>query len=178
VGLSTEPADALMFENAKTVRPLNLAAMRAEEPSLPGGMLALLTRVTAVWPEGGKARLGSGVAEHDVDPSAWFFKAHFFQDPVCPGSLGLESFQQLLKAVARERWIAGAAEDARFTPVTLGQRHEWVYRGQVIPRKKVVTVEAVITAADDRQRRLTADGMLSVDGLLIYQMKDFSLSVA
>jgi 3-hydroxymyristoyl/3-hydroxydecanoyl-(acyl carrier protein) dehydratase len=31
-----------------------------------------------------------------VDPSFWFFKAHFFQDPVWPGSLGLESFLQLV----------------------------------------------------------------------------------
>ena len=30
-----------------------------------------------------------------VDPSAWFFKAHFYQDPVIPGSLGLESLLQL-----------------------------------------------------------------------------------
>ncbi len=39
-----------------------------------------------------------------VDPEEWFFKAHFYQDPVCPGSLGLESFLQLLKVVAVKRW--------------------------------------------------------------------------
>ena len=43
VGLATEPADALMFENAKAAQPLEVDAMRAEEPALPGGMLALLT---------------------------------------------------------------------------------------------------------------------------------------
>ena len=38
-----------------------------------------------------------------VDPGAWFFQAHFYQDPVWPGSLGLESFLQLLKFVAFHR---------------------------------------------------------------------------
>ena len=39
-----------------------------------------------------------------VDPEFWFFKAHFYQDPVWPGSLGLESFLQLLKYAAWQRW--------------------------------------------------------------------------
>ncbi|HQZ16234.1 MAG TPA: beta-ketoacyl synthase N-terminal-like domain-containing protein, partial [Vicinamibacteria bacterium] len=81
VGLPTEPADALMFESAAKAEAFDLDALRASETALPTGKLAVLTRVKALWPEGGKAGLGSAVAEHDVDPSAWFFKAHFFQDP-------------------------------------------------------------------------------------------------
>ena len=65
-----------------------------------------------------------------VDPSEWFFKAHFYQDPVCPGSLGLESFIQLMKVAARERWKGASG---RFESMALGQKHSWLYRGQVIP---------------------------------------------
>ena len=36
-----------------------------------------------------------------------------------------------------------------------------------------VTVQAVVTAIDDERRELTADGLLSVDGLVIYRMNDF-----
>jgi len=36
-------------------------------------------------------------------------------------------------------------------------------------------VEAAITAVDDASKTVTADGWLKVDGLPIYQMRDFSL---
>ncbi len=32
-----------------------------------------------------------------VDPAAWFFQAHFLDDPVWPGSLGLESLLATLE---------------------------------------------------------------------------------
>ncbi|MBL7650157.1 MAG: hypothetical protein JNK74_28660, partial [Candidatus Hydrogenedentes bacterium] len=101
------------------------------------------------------------------------FRAHFFEDPVCPGSLGLESFLQLLKVVAARRWDLGP--DAVFETIAVGEEHEWVYRGQVIPKDREVTVEAVITSVDDSKRLLHADGFLVVDGRVIYQMKRFSL---
>ncbi len=74
---------------------------------------------------------GSIVGTKRVDPSEWFFAAHFFQDPVCPGSLGLESFQQLLKVVAARRW--GVDPGTRFESVGLGDLHRWTYRGQILP---------------------------------------------
>ena len=117
-----------------------------------------------------------------VDPTSWFFKAHFHQDPVVPGSLGLESFFQLVKFYAAQRWRLG--ENAQFaTPIVhqpegqIHGKHEWVYRGQVIPRDKLVTVNAVIKQVDDASRQLTAEGFLSVDGRIIYQMKEFSAGV-
>lgn len=41
----------------------------------------------------------------------------------------------------------------------------------------MVTVQATITAVDDRSRRLTANGLLSVDGRIIYQIDDFTLGL-
>jgi hypothetical protein len=40
-----------------------------------------------------------------------------------------------------------------------------------------VTVQAEVTAVSDERRELTADGFLLVDGLVIYQMRGFSLTV-
>ena len=69
------------------------------------------------------ARLGFVAGSTTVDPGAWFFQAHFHQDPVWPGSLGLESFLQLLKVVAVERWAgAAAAPGLTFESPGLGQR--------------------------------------------------------
>ena len=91
----------------------------------------------------------------------------------------MESFLQLLKVVAVERWAGGcsAAPALTFASPGLGERHRWVYRGQVLPSDHVVTVQATITAVDDRSRRLTANGLLSVDGRIIYQMDDFTLGL-
>ncbi|MBI4425383.1 MAG: type I polyketide synthase [Elusimicrobia bacterium] len=166
--------------SAPGAQPSSSGAVRGDGPAPapasrgPAPSLRMLDSIPLFIPDGGPKRLGFVRGLKKVDPAEWFFKAHFFQDPVCPGSLGLESFQQLLQAAARERW----GEGLRCGPIALGKPHEWVYRGQVVPRNKVVTVEAVLIEADDRERRLTADGFLSVDGLLIYQMKGFSLSAA
>ena len=87
-----------------------------------------------------------------------------------------------MKFYAARRWKLG--ENAQFTTPIIhrpgGQihgKHEWVYRGQVIPRDKLVTVTAVIKQVDDATKQLTAEGFLSIDGRIIYQMKDFSVGV-
>jgi acyl transferase domain-containing protein/3-hydroxymyristoyl/3-hydroxydecanoyl-(acyl carrier protein) dehydratase len=136
----------------------------------PGGRLRMLDRIACWLPGGGPKSLGYIRATRRVAPDEWFFKAHFHQDPVVPGSLGLESFLQLLRFIACERWGDGPCES-----VATGERHEWVYRGQVIPADREVTVEAIVTAVDEGRRLLRADGYLSVDGRVIYGMKDFSL---
>ena len=61
--------------------------------------------------------------------------------------------------------------------MALNQLHEWVYRGQILPVDDKVTVQAVITEVDDQSRILKADGFLTVDGRIIYQMKDFALRI-
>jgi acyl transferase domain-containing protein/3-hydroxymyristoyl/3-hydroxydecanoyl-(acyl carrier protein) dehydratase len=138
----------------------------------PDDRLRMVDRIDLYAPAGGPLGLGLVQATKPVDPDDWFFQAHFYQDPVCPGSLGLESLVQLLKFVAVERWRGGPA--AAFEAM-LGRRHRWVYRGQVIPANKRVAVQAVVTSRDDAARRLTANGFLLVDDRAIYQMDDFSL---
>ena len=125
---------------------------------------------------------GFVIGTMEVNPASWFFKAHFFQDPVVPGSLGLESFFQLVKVYAAQRWqveadIQFVTPDIDNSPSTNKPKHEWVYRGQVVPNDRLVTVTAVIKHVDDTSRQLIAEGFLSVDGRVIYQMKEFSMSV-
>jgi acyl transferase domain-containing protein/3-hydroxymyristoyl/3-hydroxydecanoyl-(acyl carrier protein) dehydratase len=132
----------------------------------------MIDRIDALVADGGPHGLGFVRGIKDVRPEEWFFKAHFYQDPVVPGSLGLESFLQLLKVFAWRRWGGG-----RFT-VMRGGQHTWLYRGQVIPSSHRVTVTAVVTARDDSSRQLMADGLMEVDGRTIYKMKDFTLGIA
>jgi hypothetical protein len=82
---------------------------------------------------------------------------------------------QLLKVAAVRRW--GWRPGEQFETVVLHQPHHWTYRGQILSTDQSVTVQAVITAVDDGQRMLRADGFLSVDGRLIYQVQDFTLRI-
>src|SRR5205814_1910964 len=113
------------------------------EPQHPDAMLRMLDRVDLFVPDGGSKGLGFIRGSKTVNPDEWFFKAHFFQDPVWPGSLGLEAFLQLLKVIATERW-GPQTSPGGFSLVA--RPHQWTYRGQVIPSDRHVTVEAEITA--------------------------------
>jgi acyl transferase domain-containing protein/3-hydroxymyristoyl/3-hydroxydecanoyl-(acyl carrier protein) dehydratase len=140
----------------------------------PDDRLRMIDRIECFLPEGGPHGLGFVEGRKIVDPEEWFFQAHFYQDPVWPGSLGLEAFLQLLKAAAVEYWPNCRAGRFRACP---DKPHRWRYRGQVVPSSKEVAVQAVITARDDAARMLTADGLLLVDGLIIYQMNDFTVRI-
>jgi len=159
--------------------PAELARARSFDfptgPPFPDPRLRMIDRVEVLVPDGGPHGLGYAEGTTRVDPSAWFFQAHFHQDPVVPGSLGLESFLQLLKVLACERW--GTDPGGAFEPIGLGDEHRWVYRGQVIPADRLMTTRAVVTAVDDARRWVKADGFFSVDGRVIYQMSDFTLKL-
>ena len=152
-----------------------IAGLSGSRP-FPDSRWRMVDRVDEMLADGGPHGLGLIRGSTQVDPSAWFFAAHFMNDPVWPGSLGLESLLQLLKVMAVSRW--GAGRRLAFESPVLGQTHRWTYRGQIVPTDHRVTVQAVIKACDDRLRRLLADGHLEVDGKIIYQMHDFAIGVS
>ena len=167
------------IKGAKLYEPSAAELARAKSLAYPTAapfadtMLRMVDDITVFVADGGPKGLGFIRGTKRVNPDEWFFQAHFYQDPVVPGSLGLESFLQLLKFAAVQRW--GHAPTLRWEAVAINAKHEWTYRGQVIPRDALVTVEAVVTAWDDEQLLLTADGFLSVDGRVIYGMKNFTV---
>ena len=136
----------------------------------------MIDAIDAHLPDGSSSGRDYIRGTKQVDPDEWFFKAHFYQDPVCPGSLGLESFLQLMKTVAMKRWPQ-LVDTHRFRLVE-HCRHNWSYRGQIIPTNKVVTVEAQITdRIDGPTPVIRADGLLRVDGLAIYKMENFEMAL-
>ena len=172
-------ANQVGIRDAQLYQPSSDELARATAFDYPAGApypddrWRMIARVEEFIPDGGPHGLGYVRGAFDVDPAAWFFAAHFHQDPVVPGSLGLESLQQLLKVVAAGRW--GLGPDARFESVGIGDLHRWTYRGQILPTDALVTTRAVVTAVDDARRTITADGFLDVDGRVIYGMTAFTL---
>ena len=164
----------------ETLAPLTPDDMGAAQPDgaavLPARALRMIDEIELFVPDGGANGLGFIHGVKHVDPHEWFFAAHFYQDPVCPGSLGFESFLQLLKVVALERWGEGLRHTHRFEPILVGREHTWVYRGQIIPSNRRVDVEVVLTEIQDGQTpTVVGSGFLKVDGIPVYEMKDVGL---
>ncbi|MGW4759074.1 beta-ketoacyl synthase N-terminal-like domain-containing protein [Streptomyces chartreusis] len=138
---------------------------------LAGPMLLMIDRVSGYWPEGGKAGLGRLRSEKDVDPGEWFFKAHFFQDPVQPGSLGVEAMAQLLQYYMIERGMGEGMRSPRFEPVMTGSTLTWKYRGQVVPtnHKIIVEMDIVEVGRDQKGPFAVADAWLWADDKRIYR---------
>ena len=165
---------SFIFDDAAPLFPEDPDADPASTLDMPAKALRMIDRIDAFVPNGGPQGLGYIRGVKKVDPDEWFFKAHFFQDPVCPGSLGIESFLQLIKFAAMNQW-PHLGKTHRFEWI-MDEPHSWSYRGQVIPENKIIEVDAVITKmVDTPVPTLYANGFLKVDGLYIYQMENFGL---
>jgi PfaB family protein len=152
------------------------AARQDDAAALPAHAMRMVDSIELFVPDGGPAGLGFIRGIKQVDPDAWFFAAHFYQDPVCPGSLGLESFLQLLKLAALDRWGEQVRHTHRFEPIELGRTHTWIYRGQIVPRNRRVEVDVTVTSIENGPTpTITGHGFLSVDGIPIYEVRDFGV---
>jgi 3-hydroxymyristoyl/3-hydroxydecanoyl-(acyl carrier protein) dehydratase len=171
VGLTrdTEPG-AEASGGAGGSAPLRL---RHDGPRVAGSRLSMLDRVIRHDEDGGQAGLGRLWAEKIVDPGEWFFRAHFYQDPVQPGSLGLEAMLELLRIYMIERGLDRGLSRPRFQPVALGRELTWKYRGQVLPSHRRVVVELEIdeVGQDAHGPLAIAQGWLWVDGTCIYHAR-------
>ena len=146
----------------------------------PDAQLRMLDHLGVLSLTGGRHGLGWVEGHAKVDPQAWYFQAHFYQDPVIPGSLGIESMVQLLKVYALERWshLRNKADPgAQFQCPARGVEMRWRYRGQVVPDNDQVSVQIHIARVDSASATLFADGYLAVDGRIIYSVENLSLSL-
>jgi len=163
------------LDDARPLTPDDPEQTPGPPAALPARAYRMIDRVDLLTLDGGPHGLGLVRGVKEVDPAEWFFKAHFYQDPVWPGSLGLEALIQLLKLAALRRWPA-LEHTHRFEPIATGTTHRWLYRGQVIPTNRVVEADAAIRQVSDGPEPLiAADGFLTVDGTTIYEMTDFAL---
>ncbi len=144
------------------------------------GPLRMVDRVTGYWPGASRTGRGRVRTEKDVDAGEWFFKAHFFQDPVQPGSLGVEAMVQALQWLAVHEGHHRGMRRPRFEPLAVGEPAVWKYRGQVTPRSKLVQVELdlVDVEAEAGAVLLRADAVLWVDGTPIYRVEGLAVRLA
>ncbi|MBX2798938.1 MAG: hypothetical protein KTR31_14775 [Myxococcales bacterium] len=155
-----------------TLPPAPLDEPLAEHPALPRSDWRFLDRLVLVQPDGGATGLGRYAAQQRVDEGAWFFDAHFWRDPVMPGSLGLQALLQLAR-VAHHAQHGSLPSGLRFEPMATDQPITWTYRGQVLRSCAMVTVEIEVLASSPTELRAT--GVLFADDVAIYRLEGFGL---
>jgi 3-hydroxyacyl-[acyl-carrier protein] dehydratase / trans-2-decenoyl-[acyl-carrier protein] isomerase len=137
---------------------------------LPLPPMLMFDRITKILEKGGSADKGTVEAEFDIRPDLWFFQCHFQGDPVMPGCLGLDAMWQLVGFFLG--WMGGSGKGR-----ALGVG-EVKFSGMVLPTNKLVSY-----AIDFKRvimRRLimgVADGVMKVDGRVIYEAKDLKVGL-
>jgi 3-hydroxymyristoyl/3-hydroxydecanoyl-(acyl carrier protein) dehydratase len=128
--------------------------------------------VVSIVENGGKDGKGYIYAERTVDVDDWFFACHFHQDPVMPGSLGVEAMFQILQLFAMQQGFGDGMKNPRFNQVL--DKISWKYRGQITTVNKQMSLDLHITKIEKTDGRVTlvADGNLSKDGLRIYELSN------
>ena len=147
---------------------------KASALHLPGGHLRFLDKLHFAA-RGGEKGLGCVHAEGPVHPDAWFFDAHFYQDPVMPGSLGVEAMHQALAAFAQWRGLGRKARPAT------EHRVVWRYRGQLTPSASRFRVEVSLDAVTPRPRGgwlVQGEGSLWLDERRLYAVAPLALIVS
>jgi 3-hydroxyacyl-[acyl-carrier protein] dehydratase/trans-2-decenoyl-[acyl-carrier protein] isomerase len=137
---------------------------------LPMPPMLMFDRITKITDKGGTHDKGEVQAEMEVRPDLWFFKCHFENDPVMPGCLGLDAMWQLVGFFLG--WAGGAGKGR-----ALGVG-EVKFSGMVLPTNKLISY--TIDFKRVIMRRLVmgiADGIMKVDGKVIYEAKDLRVGL-
>ena len=137
---------------------------------LPLPPMLMFDRITRISDLGGSQNKGEIEAELDVQPDLWFFKCHFQNDPVMPGCLGLDAMWQLVGFFLG--WLGGLG---RGRALGVG---EVKFSGMVLPSARIVSY--YIDLKRVIMRRLVvgvADGIMKVDGKIIYEAKDLRVGL-
>ncbi|ABM03478.1 polyunsaturated fatty acid synthase PfaC [Psychromonas ingrahamii 37] len=172
----TAPERIERFDLTDKKSPLFSAPAGKPYYRLAGGDMNFVDSVSIVE-GGGKADLAYIYGERTIDESDWFFRYHFHQDPVMPGSLGVEAIIELLQAYALKNDLGAGFNNPRF--ITPSTQVIWKYRGQITPLNKQMSLDVHLTKVirNEHEVRLVGDANLSKDGLRIYEVKNIVLSI-
>lgn len=137
---------------------------------LPMPPMLMFDRITRIADQGGSHDKGEIEAEMEVRPDLWFFKCHFENDPVMPGCLGLDAMWQLAGFFLG--WLGGQGKGRAFG---VG---EVKFSGMVLPTNKLISYSIDMKRVIMRRLVMAvADGIMKVDGQVIYEAKDLRVGL-
>jgi 3-oxoacyl-(acyl-carrier-protein) synthase/3-hydroxymyristoyl/3-hydroxydecanoyl-(acyl carrier protein) dehydratase len=137
---------------------------------LSAGLLPGLRRITAI----SATRVQ---AEMSIDPAAWYFKSHFFGDPVQPGSFGIEAMLELLRFFAIENDLARdlTAPEFVYPPSSLKCKYsKAVHAGDGVA---AIDLEITRVQTDADGITIAGDATLSVAGAICYRATNLAIRI-
>ena len=126
--------------------------------------------------DGGRSGQGVVIGQKSLKGNEWFFKNHFYQDPVMPGSLGIEAIAQGLWAIAADK-TRGSWSDYTLVDFACEEPVRWKYRGQVTPENRNMYFEVHIKERSKSVSfvELKADADFWVGDVRIYSVENISM---
>ncbi|MCP4537298.1 MAG: PfaB family protein [Chloroflexi bacterium] len=126
--------------------------------------------------KGGRYEQGYIYANALVNPQDWFFSCHFYQDPVMPGSLGVEAIWQAIQIYALDQDLGKHLNSPRFEQA-LDHQITWKYRGQIVPDNEKMQLEIHISEiiTTDEQVTIAGDASLWKENMRIYEVEQATI---
>ncbi len=177
---SNKNAPALSFNIDSPFGKMKLLqSTREGSPNLhlATGQLNLLDKATYVK-NGGIFNKGYIHASKEINTWDWFFTCHFYQDPVMPGSLGIEALFEAIQLFALQEGLGANIVNASFDQ-TAPHRTVWKYRGQILQHDPLMNVEVNIKEVkeDNGKVIIIADGSLWKGTLRIYEVTNMAITI-
>jgi 3-hydroxyacyl-[acyl-carrier protein] dehydratase / trans-2-decenoyl-[acyl-carrier protein] isomerase len=158
------------FSYEEIIKAGNGELFGEQSGKLPLPNMLMLDRITHISDEGGKYGKGEIIGELDIHPDLWFFKCHFKDDPVMPGTLGLDALFQLTGFYLGYKGFAGKGRALGCEALK--------FFGQVLPsNKKVTYIVDIKRVINLKLTMILADGRMFVDGEQIYSCESMRVGV-
>ncbi len=163
-----------LFGKMKLFRSTN---PQSPQLHLAKDQLHLIDQATVVK-DGGKYGKGYVHASKFVQPYEWFFTCHFYQDPVMPGSLGVEAIFEAIQLYALQQGLAQDLSKATFRHLDDHQT-VWKYRGQILRQDSEMHLEVHIAEVEQEARGLVirAEASLWKGTLRIYELTQLAVLI-
>ena len=144
---------------------------------LAGDQLLLLDKLIIAKDKGQHGK-GYIHATKYVNTYDWFFTCHFYQDPVMPGSLGIEAILQAMQTFALQQDLGKDFVSPKFVQLK-NHKTVWKYRGQILWKKADMHLEVHIKTIEKRgdQLAIIGDAYLWNGKMRIYQVTDLGLGI-
>jgi len=128
--------------------------------------------------DSGKHGKGYIHATKKVHKHDWFFTCHFYQDPVMPGSLGVEAILQSMQIFALQQDLGKSFKSPKFVHLP-DHTTTWKYRGQILYKPAEMNLEVHIKSVTEKEGRMViiGDAFLWNGNMRIYQVKDLALAI-
>ncbi len=173
------PQDYLQIKLDSLYGKMKLYKAPAEKPHyhLAENQLNLLDHLIVAKNQG---EYGKGYvhATKFIKPYEWFFACHFYQDPVMPGSLGVEAVFQAIEVFALQQDLGKDFKSPKFVQLA-NNKTVWKYRGQILSNVEEMHLEIHVKNVEQRgaQLAIIVDAYVWNGKMRIYQVVDLALGI-